>query len=232
MAAIDDIQDVAQDVYFTVNGAENDDTGADLVIFQNNFIRGANLFLDELDTEAYWNEIRENDYVLSTVSNTTTYSFELPDEYRTPVIDQNKYLKFISDGIVISRFKLVNPSQVVVDDSYSHPNRATFVGRNIVLSRTPTAEEVGSQIVLDVVGYFPKLTRSDASVLSLIYSKQLMVLGISKNITLADVTKVSLSPSFAQKYKNELDKAVTANNASNEIDEMRRDDYSYIAGIW
>jgi len=232
MAAIDDITDLAQDVYFTVNGAENDDTGDDLTTFQNNFIRGFNLWLDEYDTETYWNGVRTNDYVLASVSNTTTYSFELPDEFRTPVFDQNKYVKLVTDGIVIARFKLVNPSQRTVDDDHYHPDRATFVGRNIVLSRAPTAEEVGSQIILDVVGYLPKLTTTDSSALDYIYSKQIAVLGVAKNITLADVTKVSLSPSFAQKYKNELDKAITANNASNEIDEMRRDDYGYIAGIW
>lgn len=232
MAAIDDITDLAQDVYFTVNGAENDDTGDDLEIFQNNFIRSFNLWIDEYETEAYWNEVRVNDYVLDTVANTTDYSFALSDIYRTPVIDENKYVKFINDGTVIAKFKLVNPSQRQVDDDYDRPDRATFVGRNIVLSRAPTAEEVGSDIVLDVVQYFPKLTRTDSDAISLIYNKTLAVLGNAKNNTLADVTKVNLSPSFAQKYNNELRKAIAANNDSNAIDEMRRDDYGYIGGVW
>lgn len=232
MAAIDEIRDLAQDVYFSINGAENDDTGEDQEIFENNFIRSFNLWLDEYETEAYWNEVRVNDYTLDTIVNTTDYSFTLPDTYRTPVIDENRYVKFVNDGTVIAKFKLVNPNQVYVDDSYDHPNRATFVGRNIVLSRAPTAEEVGSDIVLDVVQYFPKLTRTDSTALALVYNRQLAVLGNAKNNTLADQTKVSLSPSFAQKYKNELDKAIAANNDSNAIDEMRRDDFSYIGGVW
>lgn len=231
MAAIDDIRDLAQDVYFTINGAENDDTGEDLELFENNFIRSFNLWLDEYETEAYWNNVRVNDYVMGVVANTTAFSYSLSDIYRTPVIDENKEVKFIQDGTVISRFKLVNPSQRQVDDDYSRPNRASFVGRNIVLSRTPTAEEVGSDIVLDVVQYFPKLTRNDSEAISLIYNKTLAVLGNAKNNTLADVTKVSLSPSFAQKYANELQKAIRANNDSNAIDELRRDDFSYIGGI-
>jgi len=233
MAAIDDITELAQDVYFTVNGSENDDTGEDLTIFQNDFIRAFNLWLDEYETEAYWNRVRTNDYNLATIADTTTYSFDLPAEYRTPIFDENKYLKFVNDGIVIAKFKLVDPNQRQVDDDIYRPDRATFVDDSkIVLSRAPRAEEVGSTIVLDVVKRFPKLTRTDATALSYIYSKQVAVLGIAKNITLADVTKVSLSPSFAQKYPNELNKALNTNNASNEIDDMRGEDYSNIGGIW
>jgi hypothetical protein len=232
MTPLDEIRDLAQDVYFSVNGAENDDTGDDLDIFENNFIRAFNLWVDEYETETYWNEVRVNDYVLDTIADTTTYSFTLPDIYRTPVIDENKYVKFVIDGAVVASFKLVNPSQRQVDDDYTRPDRAAFVGRNIVLSRPPKPEEVGADIVLDVVQYFPKLTRTNADALGLIYSKQIAVLGVSKNITLSDVTKVALSPSFAQKYNNELQKAIMANNDSNEIDEMRRDDFSYIGGIF
>lgn len=232
MAAIDDILDLAQDTYYTINGTENDDTGDDLTTFENEFIRGFNLWLDEYELEAYWNSVRVDDYTLATITDTTTYSFELDADYRSPVINQNKYLKFVSDGIVIAKFKMVDPNQRQVDDEVDRPDRATFVGRNIVLSRTPTAEEVGSTIVLDVVSYFPKLTRTNADALDLIFSKNIAVLGVAKNRTLADLTKVSLSPSFAQKYNNELNKAIATNNATNEINDMRRDDFSNIGGIW
>lgn len=233
MAAIDDIRELAQKTYYTINGARNDDTGEDLETFEDDFIYGFNLWLDEYETEAYWNKVRVNDYELGTIADTTTYSFTLPDTYRTPVFDENKYLKFVSDGIVIAKFKLVNPDQRQVDDDIYHPDRATFVGDNkIVLSRTPTEEEVGSVMVLDVVQKIPKLTRSDATALDYIYSDQIAVLGVAKNQTLSDVTKVSLSPSFAQKYSNELNKALNANNASNEIDDMRTEDFSYIGGTW
>lgn len=241
MAAIDNITEYAQDWYFTVNGSENDDTGADLTTFQNDYIRGFNLWLDEYETEAFWNVARVNDYVLGTIADTTTYSFDLPSTYRSPIFEQNKYLKFVlDDGTVIAKFKMVNPNQRQDDEDIERPDRATFIptgsvstgGGKVILSRAPTAEEVGANMVLDVVKMFPRLTTTDDTVLSWIYSKQIATLGIAKNTTLADVTKVTLSPSFTQRYTNELNKALNANMTSNEINDMESDDYSTIGGIW
>lgn len=239
MAAIDDIQDYAQNVFFIINGAENDDTGTDLTTFQNNFIRAFNIFSKEYETEAYWQVARVNDLVLATIADTNAYSFALPATYRTPVFDQNKYLKFVlNDGTVISRFALVNPDQRQVDQDLTRPDRATFIsagragGGTVVLSRRPRAEEVGASIVLDVVKKFPKLTTSDSTVLDWVYNEAVTAYGIAKNNTLSDVTKVSLSPSFAQKYSSELNKALNINNASIELDDDGRDDFSGIGGIW
>lgn len=232
MAAIDNIRALAQKTYYTINGAQNDDTGEDLETFEDDFIIAFNLWKEEYEAEAYWNKLRVDDYELTTISNVTTYSFELPDDYRTPVFDENKYLKFVVDGTVIAKFKMVDPNQRQVDDDIQRPDRATFVGRNIVLSRVPKAEEVGATVVLDVVMFMPELTRTDDSALDYLYNNQLAVLGIAKNNTLSDVTKVSLSPSFAQKYNNELNKALNINNASNEIDDMRGENYGNIGGIW
>lgn len=236
MAAIDRIQALAQKVYFSINGAQNDDTGTDLTDFQNNFILAFNLWKDEYETEAYWNTVRVNDFVLGTIANTTAFSFQLSSTYRTPVITPNKYLKFIIDGTIIAKFKMVDPNQRQVDydddDGLARPDRATFVGRNIVLSRAPRDTEVGAQMVLDVVKYIPDLTRTDDSALDLIFNNQVAVLGVAKNNTLADVTKVSLSPSFAQKYSNELNKAVATNNQTTDVDIMQSDSYANIGGIW
>jgi len=239
MSVIDDITELAQDVYSSINGAENDDEDDDLTLFQNSFIRSFNLWIREYETEAYWQPARVTDYVLATIADTTTYSFDLPAIYRTPIFDQNKYLKLVlTDGTVITNFALVDPDQRVVDPDYDRPDRATFIsaGRNgggkVILSRVPKAEEVGAKIILDVVKRFPKLTISDGTVLDWIYSDQVATLGIAKNQTLADVTKVTLSPSFSQKYTNELNKAMNANSVSTEPDTMQRDDYSGIGGIW
>lgn len=232
MSAITRILTLAQKTYYSINGAQNDDTGTDLTDFENNFILGFNLWKDEYEREAYWNEVRVNDLVLATISSLTTYSFELDSDYRTPVIQQDKYVKFINDGTVIAKFKLVDPNQRQVDTDIYRPDRATFVGRNIVLSRVPKDTEIGAQIVLDVVEFIPDLTRTDDSALDKIVNTQLAVLGVAKNNTLADVTKVALSKSFAQKYNNELNKAIAINNATTEADEMQTDDYSNIAGIW
>ena len=38
MAAIDNIESLAQDTYYSINGVTNDDTGDDLTQFQDDFI--------------------------------------------------------------------------------------------------------------------------------------------------------------------------------------------------
>lgn len=235
MSVLDDITDLAQDVYYSINGAENDDTGDDLTTFQNEFIRAFNLWLDEYETEAYWNKLRVDDYELATIGDTTTYDFTLPDAYRRPIFNQDKYVKVInSDGDVISKFKLVDPNQRYNDDpdAEDHPDRASFVNRKIVLSRAPNSNEVGCKLILDVVSYHTRLTTSDSSGISQLPSKQLAVLGLAKNMTLSDVTKVSLTESFTQKYDDELQKQITANNDSNEAYDAQRDNFSYVNGIW
>lgn len=240
MAAIDEIKDLAQDVYYAINNAENDDTGDDEELFVDGFIRSFNMWIREYEKETYWREARVNDYELATIADTTQFTFDLPVTYRTPVFDQNKELKFVlDDGTVIARFRLVNPNQAIVDeDTPSNPNRATFLsagrlgGGKVVLSRAPRDEEVGAKIVLDVVKKFPKLTRDDAGVLNWIPSDDLTIYGIAKNQTLADVTKLSVNPAFVQKYRQELNKALAINAASTEADEMQRDSYAHIGGIW
>lgn len=191
------------------------------------------MWKDGFELEAYWNKLRVDDYTLATVGDTTTYSFALPDEYRSPIINQNKYLKLIlDDGTVISKFKMVDPNQRVVDDAWGRPDRAAFVGRNVVLSRAPKATEVGATIVLDVVEFLPALTRTDDSALDLLPNKQLAALGVAKTTTRSNLVKANLSPSFVQEYNDELRKAIAENNLTNELNDIQREDYSYIGGIW
>jgi len=237
MAVIDNITEMAQNLYFTVNGSENDDDGDDLTTFQNEFIRGFNLWLDEYETEDYWGKLRENDYELATVANTTAYVFPLPEEYRSPVFSKDiaKYLKVVgTDDIVLSKFKMVDPDQIASGDGdiYDTPNRATFINGNIVLSRPLNDNEVGSKLKLDVVKYHTRLTRTDDTGLNELPSNQLAILGMAKNVTLSNVTKVALSPPFAQKYRDELNKQIAANRASSAAYDAGFGDYSYITGIW
>lgn len=237
MTPIEVINKLAQDSYFTINGSENDDVDEDKVTFENNYIRAFNLWKDEYETETYWNVARENGYVLGTINNTVDYVFDLPAEYRTPVFDVNKELIFTNDGVVVARFAMVDPNQRVYDRDIYHADRATFIespsgGGKIILSRAPREHELGAVATLDVVKKFPEMTRDNVDVVSWIANKQLITLGVSKNVSLSDVTKVSLSPSFAQKYANELNKAININNATTEPDPMLWSDYGYIGGVW
>lgn len=237
MSALDNITDLAQDTYYSINGSENDDTDDDLTAFQNGFIRAFNLWLDEYETEADWEKLRDRDYVAATIADTTTYSFAVDtDTYDRPVYNQDKYAKLIAtDGsTVLASFKLVDPSQRVNDDpdiGY-HPDRATYINGNIILSRAPNENEVGSTLVLDMMRKHTRLTTSDDTGIDELPSRQLAVLGVAKNQTLSDVTKVALSPSFAQKYKSELDKLKAINEATNEVYDAQFDSFSGITGIW
>lgn len=234
MNPLDNITDFAQDVNLAITGSESNVTGDDLARFQRNCIRFFNLWLDEYETETYWNKLRENDFVLATIADTTTFSFELPEEYRTPVFNQDKCIKFINDGTVISYFELVDPNQRINDENrhLPRPDRATFVGSNIVLSRAPKPEELGAEIVLDVVRYHPRLSTTDDEGLDLLPARQLAVLGVAKNMALAKIIKVSLSPTFTEKYSNLLARLIADNNKTNALYDMQGTDFGYIDGIW
>ena len=127
---------------------------------------------------------------------------------------------------------MVDPNQRVVDDAWDRPDRAAFVGRNVVLSRAPKATEVGATIVLDVIEFLPALTRTDDSALELLPNKQLAALGVAKTTARSNLVKANLSPSFVQEYNDELKKAIAENNLTNELNDIQREDYSYIGGIW
>lgn len=233
MAAIDDITNFAQDVNVAITGSESNVTGDDLTRFLNTSIRFFNLWLDEYETETYWNKLREDDFNLATIANTTDYIFPLDNDYRTPIFNQDKYLKFVNDGVVISQFQLVDPNQRINDDNrYLHPDRATFVGRNIVLSRPPKDTEIGANIVLDVVKYHPRLTITNADGLDLLPARQLGVLGVAKNMTLSKIIKVSLTPTFTEKYNSLLGRLVNENNKTNALYDMQGSEFGYIDGIW
>lgn len=231
MSALDDITSLAQDTYRTINGNNSNATNANLTAFQNNFIADHSLWLDEFEHETDWNAVRTNDYVLATIGNTSTFVFPLPDDYRKPVFTPDKELKFVNDGSIIARFDLVAPDQINSDMDPYTKNKATFIGRNIVLSRPATDSEVGSQIQLDVVGYFPRLSTRDSSVISMI-PRQLQVLGVAKNSSLSSIVKGGLSPSFSQKYADLLNAAISENAASTVSDWLPLGDFSSINGVW
>ncbi len=83
-----------------------------------------------------------------------------------------------------------------------------------------------------MVEFLPALTRTDDSALDLLPNKQLAALGVAKTTTRSNLVKANLSPSFVQEYNDELRKAIAENNLTNELNDIQREDYSYIGGIW
>jgi hypothetical protein len=82
MAAIDNILKLAQKTYYSINGAQNDDTGDDLLTFENDFILGFNLWKEEYEAEAYWNKVRVDDLVWLLL----LIRLNTPLSYRTTIV--------------------------------------------------------------------------------------------------------------------------------------------------
>lgn len=230
MAIIDDLTNLAQQIYVARKNRTNNVTGTRLTTFIDTTIIQVNQFLSELDKEAYWNWVRTNDYTLATASSATSYPLE--DEYRTIVKDYDRPLYIIKDGLVVSVWDVVAPSQLKNARDDNNPNRVSLIARNVVFSRPFTAAEIGGQIKVDVVEYLPKISRTNVDVLSLVDPVDLIVLGVVKNQVLPDVVQGGLTPSFTQKYADLLSGAKEENGMSSTAPSVASDNLSGVRGVW
>lgn len=232
MAAIDDITALAQSIYLAQNGRHNDVDGSDLTDFQNKTIDWVNQFAEELEMEADWNYLRKNDNLIATIADTSTQSFSLPTGVRTVVVSPYRDVTIKHDGATVATFTMVDPNQIADPTDPETHDRATVINGKLILSRAPKATEVGGEIHADTIDFMPQLTTTDATLISLVQPRQLLVLGVAKNATLPDIIQGGISPSLAQKYKDLLDKAVALNNASAEAFEVPAEDFSFIRGAY
>lgn len=235
MANIDTINALAQDIYLAKNDSLNTSTGADFTAFVAKTVMYINQWIEEVELEADWNWSRANDFELGTIASPTGRTIAISDAtVRTLVISPYRPLTISQDGTVISTFMVVDPNQIGNPADPEVRDRATLIGRNIILSRDLTAQEVGGTVKADVIHYLPKIATdySDISVLSIIQPKQLIILGAAKNSTLPNVIQGSLSPSYVQKYNDLLGKAIAKNNATSESYDAQFEDFSFIAGVY
>jgi hypothetical protein len=226
------ITKLAQSAYLAVTGNYNNVSGTALTTFLNKTIDWTNQFTNELELEADWNYLRQNDYNLGIVNSATQYSVPLPDEVRKIVVSPYRDLVLSYDGVIISRFRTVNPNQIADPRNPVTMDRVTQIGRNLVFSRAFTEEEVSATIQTDVINFMPELSLTDTDVLDLVQPHQLLILGLAKNISLPDLVRGGTSPSFVQKYNKLLRQAVMENNATAEAYEADRESFSYINGVW
>ncbi len=232
MAAIDDITALAQSIYLAKNNRYNDVDGEELTDFLNQTIDWVNQFLEELELEADWNYLRVNDNLISEISDTTTQTFELPEDIRKLVVSPYRDATIKFDGTTVSTFEVVNPDQIADPRYPSVADRLMTLGENVIISRAPTTSEVGGELRADTIRYMPKLALNDVDVLSLVKPYQLIVLGVAKNATLPDIVQGGISPSLAQKYSDLLLKAVSTNNATAAALETPGEDFGFIRGVW
>lgn len=232
MAVIDDITKLAQSIYLAQNGRYNDVEGSDLTDFLNKTIDWVNQFIEELEMETNWNYLRKNNNLIATISDPTIQSYALPTTVRTVVVSPYRDVTIQHDGTTIATFTMVNPDQISDPTDLETHDRATVINSKLILSRQLKSTEVGGEIRADTIDFMPKLSLTDGSLLSLVKPKQLLVLGVAKNATLPDIIQGGISPSLAQKYKDLLDKAIAANDATAEALEVPSENFGFIRGVY
>lgn len=232
MADIDRVKAFSQSVYLVKNNRyfDNIDSTAG-TNYIDQVVDWTNQFLDELEREADWNYVRDNDYDFGTVT-TTAPEVELPEEIRKLVVEHERPLTIRQDGVVVSSWEVVNPNMLVNPSAFTGRDRVAIVKRSIVFSRPLNDTELGGNVIADAIEFIPRLTTSDAGVLDIVDPAQLLVLGVAKNSTLPDIVKGGTSPSFAQKYADLLEFAKMENNATATAADIVRDNYGYIGGIY
>lgn len=233
MTTTEKLNKFVQSVYLVRYGRYIDDiTDDDGVIEVAKTIDWTNQFLEELEEEADWQYLRENNYNLGVVA-TASQIFELPDEVRKLVVDENRPLTIYQGDTLVSKWDVVNPNQLTErSDNGYRENRVTFVNNQVVFSRPLDEGEIGGVVEADVINYMPELSDTNVDLLDLIKPKQLLILGVAKNATLPDIVQGGLSPSFAQKYSDLLDKAIMENEKTATASSTVGDDYSYITGVY
>jgi hypothetical protein len=226
------ITKLAQSAYLAVTGNYNNVAGTALTAFLDKTIDWTNQLAEELELEADWNYLRQNDYALGTVSAAAQQTVALPDTVRKLVVSPYRDLILTYDGAIISRFKTVNPNQITDPRNPEVVDRVTVVNRSLVFSRPFTDVEVGATMLADVINFMPELLIDDTELLDVVKPKQLLVLGLAKNMSLPDLVRGGTSPSYVQKYNKLLRQAVMENNATAEAYEADRESFSHISGVW
>jgi hypothetical protein len=232
MTITEEITALAQSINLTKFAKYKDVEGDELTDFLNQTIDWVNQYTQELELEADWNYLRTNGNLIGTISDLTVQSYDLPEEVRTVVVSPYRDVTISFDGVVISTFAMVSPSNIADPTNPETHDRATVINRKLVLSRPLKDTELGGELRCDTIDFMPQLSMTDTEVLSLVQPKQLIVLGVAKNATLPDIVQGGISPSISQKYADLLKKAVAANNDTAVAMEAPREDLSFIRGIY
>lgn len=198
----------------------------------------ARMFLGEIESEKNpdgtpinWNWARENDQDLGEI-NTAGQLFTLPATVRRIVVDEDRPLVLMYDGSIISKFDVVEANQITRRrlDPVNEDRVATVKGK-LVFSRQFKDYEIGASVMTDVIEKLTPLSVADVSVLDQV-PYQLLVLGTAKNSVRPDIVQGGLAPSFIEQYADELDKAISENNATTTADSAVYDDFSGIGGVY
>lgn len=238
----DTMKKFAQSVILAMTGKHMDEEdldsedGAQFIV---ELVDWTNQLIDEIEMETDWNFVTDLDKVIGTVSS-LTQTFPLPAGTRKLSVNEHRPLHIKQDSARVSTWDIVRPAMISASrDGWPINNRVTFVAKNIVFSRDLNDNELGGEVVADVINKIPRLeyvagqpeVDNNLEVLELIEPRQLLVLGVAKNATLPNFVRGKISPSLVQKYADVLGKAVAENEATSTADTYEGDDI-IIGGVY
>ncbi len=238
MSPTKQIESLAQSVYLTIKNRYYDDlAGVDGQVYISQVIDHASMYTDELenivDTDGQlvdWWFNRASEYTLGTAVEGAA-SVLVPTAIDRLLTDEMRYVQIQQDGITVSNWAVVAPRDIANKHDRITEDMCAVVGTNLVFSRVFKDTEASGSIVGDVVLKLPRLSTVNVKLLAQVRPRQLLVLGIAKNITLPDIVQGKLSPSFVQKYNDLLAGAIARSKASSVANEAARDSFGHIGGV-
>jgi hypothetical protein len=236
-----DVNIFAQAVYLQTHGIENDVTGSDLTTFLNDTITWANYFASELELEADWKYLRTNNNQIGVVSANNAL-YQLASTIRKPIYHPQRMLTIQQDGVVVSKWTIVDPDQIIGDPRQyfyntstpdtSGPNYAMVDSGVVTLSRLPFDYEVGGIIVADTIAWIPQLAMNDSTLLTTVTPPKILVLGVSKDQLPPDLVRGGLATLIETRYNKTLASAIQDNGGTSMDDDSMADDLSDVGGIY
>jgi hypothetical protein len=232
------IEALAQSVYLTIKNRYYDDlAGDDGQVYVSQILDHASMYVDELenivDTDGQlvdWWFNRASDYTLGTATLGAA-SVTMPTAVDRLLTDEMRYVQIQQDGLTISNWAVVAPRDITNKSDRITEDMCAVVGTSLVFSRVFRDTEASGTIIGDVVLKLPRLSAVNVKLLTQVRPKQLLILGIAKNITLPDIVQGKLSPSFVQKYNDLLAGAIARSKASSIGAEVARDAFGHIGGV-
>jgi hypothetical protein len=232
------LQAFAQSIYLTVKGRYFDDIDTDDgTEYIARTIDWANMFVDELENTTDpngelvdWWFTRAAGFNLGT-AQTDAASITVPTSIDHLITDENRYVQIQQDGTTVSNWAVVHAKDITNSSVRVTEDMCAVVGNSLVFSRAFRDTEAGGIIIGDVSTKLPRLSATNVKLLTTVRPKQLLILGVAKNMTLPDVVQGGLSPSYVQKYQDLLSGAIQRSNASSQSIAAVRQSFSGIGGV-
>lgn len=228
------IKAFAQKVILTQTGKRmdvDDIEGEEGEAYLEALVDWVNLFTGELELEADWQYLRENEATIGLISSYDNM-IELPAGVRKLIVNENRNLLIKQGDAIVSVWDIVSPNIITQRQEDPYRGRVATINNKVVFSRPLTDDELGGTVHADVIHTMPQLALNDATIIETIKPTRLLVLGVAKDATLPDFVRGGISPSLAQKYADLLDKAVEENDASALAADIIVEDFGRLRGVY